>query len=326
MAKRKVDDGFKWTEGHVFAALETVHPGPDKWTLVPHLPDATSFDKVRTVDAMAFGCWRSVGIAVHGYEIKVSRGDWLREVNDPEKSLGFSNRCNYWWIAAPAGIVKLEELPATWGLREVAKTADGYSVKIRRQSTFNPNPVFTMPFVVALARACYRKSPDRIADQKEIDAAYERGRRETKADKVKEMPWEIRAMKKELSELKDLVAKFESASGLRLDAWEFQNVGEQVKALQAIGNREEIYSDVVRQLERLLANARILASPPGEPDPKPLERRAAEKKREQAMEARGIGRFDDEYYRDDEEILDPGTVAEIVGNAQTIPVDPEADD
>lgn len=317
MAKRKRVDGHKWTEGEVFRALETVHPGPDKWTLVPHLPDATSFDKCRTVDAMAFGCWRSVGIAVHGYEIKVSRGDWLRELQDPEKSFAFSNRCNYWWIAAPEKIVKLEELPAHWGLREVFKTDDGYSVKIRKPATFNDKPVFDMPFVVALARACYRKSPDRVADQREINAAYQRGRNEARADKVKEEPWEIKAMKRELSDLKDRVAEFESASGLKINSWRLGNIGEQVKAFEAIGDREEVFKDVVDRLERLLTHARALAGPPGPPDPAPLKQRADAKARQEKMDARGIGRFDDEFHSEpDEPILDPKAVAEIVRDVQ----------
>jgi len=317
MAKRKRVDGFKWTEEDVFAALETVHPGPDKWTLVPHLPDATSFDKCRTVDAMAFGCWRSVGIAVHGYEIKVSRGDWLRELQDPEKSFAFSNRCNYWWIAAPEKIVKLEELPAHWGLREVFKTDDGYSVKIRKPATFNDKPVFDMPFVVALARACYRKSPDRIADQREIDEAYQRGRRDTLKAKATETPWEIQNLKRELSQLKDTVAAFESAAGIKIDRWDGGYVGQQLKAFQDVGNPTEVFGPLVERLERLLTAAKTIAAGPGEPDQKPLEHRAKAKQREADLEARGIGVFDDEFHSEpDEPILDPESVAEIVGDVQ----------
>lgn len=301
MAKRKRIDGHKWTEDEVFRALETVHPGPDKWTLVPHLPDATSFDKCRTVDAMAFGCWRSVGIAVHGYEIKVSRGDWLRELQDPEKSFAFSNRCNYWWIAAPEKIVKLEELPAHWGLREVFKTEDGYSVKIRKPATFNDKPVFDMPFVVALARACYRKSPDRVADQREIDEAYQRGRRETLKAKATETPWEIRNLKNELSQLKDAVAAFESAAGIKIDRWDGGYVGGQLKAFQDVGNPTEVFGPLVERLERLLTAAKTIAAGPGEPDPGPLEARAKAKQREADQEARGIGIFDDEFHSEPEE-------------------------
>ena len=268
MAKRSAIDGVEWTEADVFAALGTAHPGPDKWTLVPHLPDATSLDKVRTVDAMAFGCWKSECIGVHGYEIKIARSDWLREIQQPEKSRDFQDRCNYWWVAAPEGVVKLEELPGNWGLREVAKTADGYTVKIRRQATLNQTPVFEMPFVVALARACYRKSPDRIADQAERDAAYKRGRDEARADKSE--PREITSMKRELSELKDRVAAFELASGLSIDRLGARNIGAQVKAFQALGNPSEVFTDIVDRLERLLTHARVAARPAGEPDTAPL--------------------------------------------------------
>lgn len=55
---------------------------------------------------------------VHGFEIKVSRSDWLREYKTQgEKSAPWRSYCNYWWIVVPnKDIVKPEELPAGWGL------------------------------------------------------------------------------------------------------------------------------------------------------------------------------------------------------------------
>ncbi|WP_237185509.1 hypothetical protein [Rothia nasimurium] len=55
---------------------------------------------------------------VHGFEIKVSRADWLTEHRTAgEKSEAWRSYCNYWWIVVPEqGIVKPEELPEGWGL------------------------------------------------------------------------------------------------------------------------------------------------------------------------------------------------------------------
>lgn len=55
---------------------------------------------------------------VHGFEIKVSRADWLSEHRTQgEKSAPWRSYCNYWWLVVPnKGIVKPEELPAGWGL------------------------------------------------------------------------------------------------------------------------------------------------------------------------------------------------------------------
>jgi len=55
---------------------------------------------------------------VHGYEVKVSRSDWLREVRTQgRKSMSWRGACSHWWIVVPdAAIVKPEELEPGWGL------------------------------------------------------------------------------------------------------------------------------------------------------------------------------------------------------------------
>ena len=249
-----------WTEAKIFEALEIcTHPGPDKWTLVPQLPDATSFDKRRTVDAMAFACWKSDGIAVHGYEIKVARGDWLREIQKPDKSQGFSRRCNYWWIAAPEGVVKVEELPSDWGLRIVKwDEQSGYSVRVKRPATFRPDPVFDVGFVVALARACYRKSPDRLADKAQLKAEYERGYDE--GVRSVERASIGRDALDERNELREAIAKFEAASGIQIRSWDAEPMGEAFKYFLRLGGRTGVgFLDIVRQLEEMLNAARVCA-------------------------------------------------------------------
>jgi hypothetical protein len=52
-------------------------------------------------------------------EVKISRGDWLREIKAPTKARLALAVSNFMWVAAPAGVVKSEELPAHWGLLEV---------------------------------------------------------------------------------------------------------------------------------------------------------------------------------------------------------------
>lgn len=55
---------------------------------------------------------------VHGFEIKVSRSDWLREYRTAgTKSAPWRTYCNYFWLVVPdTRIVKPEELPEGWGL------------------------------------------------------------------------------------------------------------------------------------------------------------------------------------------------------------------
>lgn len=55
--------------------------------------------------------------AVHGYEVKVSRADWLRELADLSKANTWARFCHHWWlVASHKDIVQAGELPDGWGL------------------------------------------------------------------------------------------------------------------------------------------------------------------------------------------------------------------
>lgn len=55
---------------------------------------------------------------VHGFEVKVSRADWLTEHRtDGKKSETWRRYCDYWWLVVPnPKIIKPGELPDGWGL------------------------------------------------------------------------------------------------------------------------------------------------------------------------------------------------------------------
>lgn len=93
------------------------HLGPDQWALFFSVSNATGYRKCRSADAIAMGLWPSAGMEVHGFELKVSRGDWLRELKQPDKSTEIARYCDRWWlVVGDAAIVKDGELPAGWGL------------------------------------------------------------------------------------------------------------------------------------------------------------------------------------------------------------------
>ena len=47
------------------------------WAFFPAVRNAAGFDANRTADGIAMSLWPSRGLEVYGFEIKVSRGDWL---------------------------------------------------------------------------------------------------------------------------------------------------------------------------------------------------------------------------------------------------------
>ncbi|WP_370973746.1 hypothetical protein [Amycolatopsis sp. cg9] len=70
----------------------------------------------RRIDALVVNLTRSRQ-GLDGFEIKVSRSDWLAELDAPEKADPWFAATHRWWIAAPStDVVRPEELPAGWGL------------------------------------------------------------------------------------------------------------------------------------------------------------------------------------------------------------------
>jgi len=90
------------------------------WAVVKELKPSVGFaGENRRLDLFAIECAPSKGMPKHAVEIKVSRADWLREVKQPLKRRMGMAISNYFWIAAPAGIVNPEELPHHIGLLEI---------------------------------------------------------------------------------------------------------------------------------------------------------------------------------------------------------------
>lgn len=109
------------TEAELLAMLERRYRedrgnGP-AWAFVPKVRDAAGFEARRTADAIAMSLWPSRGLRLHGFEIKTSRSDWLRELKNPAKAEWFMRLCDHWWlVTADDTIVQDGELPETWGL------------------------------------------------------------------------------------------------------------------------------------------------------------------------------------------------------------------
>jgi hypothetical protein len=107
------------TSEQLFQALRSHYPVAHGWMLLPQVRDATGAGSGRTADGLAMNSWPSRGLELHGFELKTSRGDWLRELKKPAKAESIFGYCDRWWIVVPEGpkpIVLPAELPSSWGL------------------------------------------------------------------------------------------------------------------------------------------------------------------------------------------------------------------
>lgn len=80
---------------------------------------------------MAFGCWPSSGFVRLGFEVKVARGDFLRELEDHAKRAALEQHCHQVWFVVPAGVCEPREIPEPWGLLQVA--GDGLRARVKAQ-------------------------------------------------------------------------------------------------------------------------------------------------------------------------------------------------
>lgn len=88
------------------------HP---EWALCFEVSNTTGAQRARYADAVAMNLYPSRGLAIHGFEIKVSKSDFMNEINNPDKSVAVQKYCDHWWIVAPANAVDESLLPKTWG-------------------------------------------------------------------------------------------------------------------------------------------------------------------------------------------------------------------
>lgn len=237
---------------HLLLAKRYARPA---WALLREVANATGGRAKRSADALAISLWPSRGIAIHGVEIKVSRSDWLRELKQPEKSAPIQRYCDHWWVAAPSTeVVRLDELPPTWGLL-VVQGRNGLVAE--RQAPLLQPEQLTKDFVAALGRRMNEgvDAAKKFARAELVsDEDYQRGYECGKGDAAPELGRIERA----LETTQKTITDFEAASGVKIGYWNGGDVGQAVATVmkhQGLLGRDIIASHV-GQLERALKAAK----------------------------------------------------------------------
>lgn len=232
----------------VFTLLAERHEGP-AWAFMSEVRNKTGFGKIRTADALAMSLFPSRGLHLHGFEVKISRGDWLRELKAPEKAEEIAKACHFWWLViSDPKIVQDGELPQPWGLL----VRKGDKLVIGKHPTFNEHA--TAPSYGFLGAILRKFSASETAEAK-IEAARREGRDrgwKEGIDHALRSSDEGRAQN-QLEELRARVAEFEKISGVQLDRYRLGNVAAAVKILA------EGYGSAVTRLKRFAVEADQIA-------------------------------------------------------------------
>ena len=105
----------------IVEALRRHHSDPVQWCFIPNLRMGTGYraytlsNVEQSIDAWAMALWPSLKFEKIAYEIKVSRHDFFRELEHPEKRQAALSVSNQFYFAVPASLVSPAEVPAETG-------------------------------------------------------------------------------------------------------------------------------------------------------------------------------------------------------------------
>jgi hypothetical protein len=150
--------------------------GYQKYVVLEQVADGTGMYQGRWIDVVVFDLWPSKGLMRSAFEIKVSRSDFLRELQNPLKYKWATEAFHEFWFVAPQDAIKLPELPVNvgWLFPRAGKLA------IKRRAVQNSNPklddLLLAAFMRASAKEINRVSRTTVKDILDNNAEYQLGK------------------------------------------------------------------------------------------------------------------------------------------------------
>lgn len=194
--------------------LASKYPAP-AYAFLAQVRNGTGYLNVtRTADAMVMGLWPSRGLELVGFELKVSRSDWLRELKNPDKAEDLVGFCDRWYVvAADDKIVDGDELPPNWGL--MTAMGRGGAIKIVKEAPkLQPKEIDRL-FLASIFRNVTERFISRDLVAVTIAEAEKRIAEHFEAS--------ISQAVLERDEMKKAISDFETLSGLRISTWKTSN-------------------------------------------------------------------------------------------------------
>ncbi len=204
----------------------------------------------RTLDAIVFDTWPGPGLHLHGLEIKTTKADLRRELQNTNKFADFANHLDLFSIVAPKGIVDLKLLPPKWGLYILTEDDN---LRARRKPLMlhdeGDQKTINRSFAAAFVRALITRSLSNEAEVAAYDQGYKNGEQSAERDRDNALH------KLDLNEV--AIDVFEKASGITMHNWQAGQIGEAVKLVLSGGLKAKTrYQSNIRNLgERMIALA-----------------------------------------------------------------------
>ncbi len=233
------------TEASMTNLLRLRYTAPE-WAFMAQVRNGTGFSRrvTRTADAIAMSLYPSRGLHLHGFEVKVSRGDFVKELKTPEKAEDIARFCSFWWIVAPdTNVAPVEMVPANWGLLVIK----GDALTVAKQATQKESVPLDTPMIASIFRniADTMLPKDSLTDWKrEVEAA---------ARISAEQTWktQIGALEAGVNRRIELHRKVETALGCRIDDWNAESELKNIQLARLLTTRGK---GVVDSLAGLIAS------------------------------------------------------------------------
>ena len=204
----------------------------------------------RRIDMVIVNCYNSNSFRIDGIEIKVSKADLRRELEDPDKHVAFFDLLDYYTLACPEGIADLSLLPPKWGLLVVSD--DGRAYYRRKPLALHDSIDRTVSrgFFAGYVRAIQHYSPSKEA----LEAEYKRGLADGREDMRRHLAYNQRRVEeqaKDLDEFYEIKRRFHMWGGemeQRLDEFErFRTIEPEflARSLDTTINRLTKFRDVL---------------------------------------------------------------------------------
>lgn len=131
--------------------------GRQSHVVLEQVPDGTGMYLGHWIDAVVFSLWESKGLTRSAFEVKVTRSDFIRELQNPLKHKWALECFHEFWFVAPQDVIQLEELPPNIGWL----CPRGSKLVTKRHAVRNPDPKLDDALLAAFMRAA-SKEIDRV--------------------------------------------------------------------------------------------------------------------------------------------------------------------
>lgn len=249
-------DKDDWNESDLVSAIYKRWPYDDKrnrFVVSVQVNDRAGFAR-RRLDAVVLDTWPSKGLELHGLEIKVTRQDLRRELQDLSKFEEMAKSLDRFSIVAAPKVATLDMLPDKWGLY-IPDGRGGLRARRKPLQLWNErnDGVVSRSFMAAFVRALLSRSTDDEALRAEYKRGYDRGKLEgsREVDRVENREQRLRLR----------IEEFEEASGIDIDSYKAERIGQAVDLILSggLGRKLRFSSGIREKGEALVALADDLA-------------------------------------------------------------------